>query len=170
MNPDDYPEGHRLSRSHLLRQKLTDEDLLRICDEIDLSELPMRAGDGDPIKGLNTVLDWSNMLSLGEQQRLAFGRVLVNEPRFVILDEATSALDMVAEAKMYKLLENKAKKNLVNQKGLSRAGLTYLSVGHRPSLTIYHDKKLRLNGGSEHSFESIQKSTAETSHSRFTET
>lgn len=169
MNPDDYPEGHRLSRSHLLRQKLTDEDLLKICDQIDLSELPVRAGDGDAMKGLNTVLDWSNMLSLGEQQRLAFGRVLVNEPRFVILDEATSALDMVAEAKMYKLLENKAKKNLVNKKGLSRAGLTYVSVGHRPSLTIYHDKKLRINGGKEHSIETIDKSTGDTSPLRVTE-
>ena len=163
MNADDYPEGHRLSRSHLLRGKLTDEDLLRICEQIDLAELPLRAGDGDAIKGLNTVLDWSNILSLGEQQRLAFGRVLVNEPRFVILDEATSALDIVAEAKMYKLLQNKAKKNLVNGKGLSRVGLTYVSVGHRPSLMAYHDKRLRLHTGNQHSIEQINESTIETS-------
>mmetsp|Transcript_15218 Transcript_15218/g.18026 ORF Transcript_15218/g.18026 Transcript_15218/m.18026 type:complete len:756 (+) Transcript_15218:59-2326(+) len=159
---DDYPEGHRLSRSHLLRESLTDTDLLNICNQIDLGDLPIRAGDGDPIKGLNTVLDWSNTLSLGEQQRLAFGRLLVNQPRFVILDEATSALDMVGEAKMYNLLQNMARKNVVGAKGLSRAGLTYVSVGHRPSLRIYHETKLRLNGGKDHSVEVIEKSSGET--------
>ena len=162
MNPDDYPEGHRLSKAHLLRDSLTDEDLLKIFDEIDLPELPRRAGDGDPMKGLNTVMDWSNTLSLGEQQRLAFGRVLVNQPRFVILDEATSALDMVAEAKMYKLLQNMAQKVLINGKGLSRSGLTYVSVGHRPSLVIYHDKRLRLKGEDGYDVESIEKSSVDT--------
>jgi len=162
MDPDDYPEGHRLSRAHLLRQSLTDQDLLNICEEIDLPELPMRAGDGDPIKGLNTVMDWSNTLSLGEQQRLAFGRVLVNQPRFVILDEATSALDMVAEAKMYKLLQNRAEKKLVNGHGLSRAGLTFVSVGHRPSLLIYHDTRLRLKGEDGYDIEKIEKSSSDT--------
>ena len=100
IDEEDYPEGHRLGRSHLLRQSLTDQDLLDILTEVDLGDLAERSGDGDPIKGLYKVLDWSNTLSLGEQQRLAFGRLLVNRPSFVILDEATSALDMVAEAKM----------------------------------------------------------------------
>ena len=168
MNPDDYPEGHRLSKSHLLRQSLADEDLLKIFKQVDLSDLPLRAGDGDPIKGLNTVMDWSNTLSLGEQQRLAFGRLLVNQPRFVILDEATSALDMVAEAKMYNLLQTMARKNRVNGKGLTRANLTYVSVGHRPSLLIYHDKRLRLNGGSDHSLTTVEKSSADTSPSAVT--
>merc|ERR1711957_1081725 len=125
---DDYPEGHRLSRAHLLQKSLTDADLLSICEQIDLSDLPARAGNGDPIKGLNTVIDWSNTLSLGEQQRLAFGRLLVNQPRFVILDEATSALDMVAEAKMYAILQNMAETNSVGKNGLSQPGLTYVSV------------------------------------------
>jgi len=162
MNPDDYPEGHRLSRAHLLRESLSDEDLLKIFDEVDLSELPMRAGDGDPIKGLNTVMDWSNTLSLGEQQRLAFGRLLVNQPRFVILDEATSALDMVAEAKMYKLLQGRARKALINGKGLSRAGLTFVSVGHRPSLLVYHDTRLRLKGNDGYDIDNIEKSSLDT--------
>ena len=120
-----------------------------ILKSIDLGELPYRAGDGDPLKGLDAVLDWSNTLSLGEQQRLAFGRLLVNRPRLAILDEATSALDMEAEARMYKLLE-----------GMSRNvedSLTYISVGHRPSLLNYHDKRLRLNGEEKHSLETIDK-------------
>ena len=45
------------------------------------------------------------MLSLGEQQRLAFARVLYNRPSVVVLDESTSALDAETEAMMYSLLE-----------------------------------------------------------------
>jgi len=157
---DDYPEGHRLSRSHLLRQSLSDENLLKILEQVDLAELAHRSGDGDKVKGLYSVMDWSNTLSLGEQQRLAFARLLVNQPRFVILDEATSALDMVSEAKMYKLLQNMAQKTLVNGKGLSRAGMTFVSVGHRPSLVIYHDTRLRLLGEDGFSLESIEKSSS----------
>jgi vitamin B12/bleomycin/antimicrobial peptide transport system ATP-binding/permease protein len=156
---DDYPEGHVFSRSHFLRQSLTDEDLLEVLNKVDLGQLAGRAGDGDPIKGLQQVLDWSNTLSLGEQQRLAFGRVLVNQPRLVILDEATSALDMVAEAKMYTLLRNLAKKEMTKGGAMSAPGLTYISVGHRPSLLAYHDLRLRLGGDEDHSLEVIEKSS-----------
>jgi len=143
MNPEDYPDGHRLSKLHLLRQSYTDDDLLHVFEQVDLSQLPARFGDGDPYKGLHAVMDWSNILSLGEQQRLAFGRLLVNRPRFVILDEATSALDVRAEAKMYHLLQN-----LNSESGHHRSkGITFISVGHRPTLLAYHDVKLSLNGG-----------------------
>jgi ABC-type uncharacterized transport system fused permease/ATPase subunit len=188
LNPDDYPDGHRLSRSHLLRQSMTvsrriarcsllvfcvthstsvlfsvtqDRDLLDVLDLVDLHELPYRFGDGDPIKGLHEVLDWGNTLSLGEQQRLAFGRLVVNKPRLVICDEATSALDVVSEAKMYSLLRNMAQKDLKrgddNKVTLRPSGLTFISVGHRPSLLTYHDVKLRLNGGSDYEIDLIEK-------------
>lgn len=160
LNPDDYPKGHRLSKAHLLRQSLTDQDLLDILAMVDLKELPYRFGDGDPIKGLNSVVDWSNTLSLGEQQRLAFGRLVVNRPRLVILDECTSALDVVAEAKMYTLLQNMARKEVIGSK-LSAAGMTFISVGHRPTLLAYHDTKLRLNGGSDYNIETIEKVATE---------
>jgi len=146
MNVDDFPEGHKLSRAHLLRQNLSDEDLLQILEDVNLKDLALRfSEDKDPIHGLSVVRDWSNTLSLGEQQRIAFGRLLVNKPRLVILDEATSALDVASEAKMYSLLEKQA----------SDGDLTYVSVGHRPTLNDYHNKRLVLNGGNKHSFEDI---------------
>ena len=59
---------------------------------------------------------------------------------------------------MYSLLRNMARKEL-NKKGeLSRPGLTFISVGHRPTLIAYHDIKLRLNGGSDYEIEEIEKS------------
>lgn len=145
---DDYPEGHVFSRKHVMDQSdLSDQKLLDILKIVDLEKLPVRAGDGDPIKGLETVLDWSNTLSLGEQQRLAFGRLLVNRPRLAILDEATSALDVETEAKMYKVLQD--------MRNGSDTGLTYISVGHRPSLLHYHDLRLRLNGEERHAKDKI---------------
>jgi len=50
--------------------------------------------------GLDAEVDWSSVLSLGEQQRLAFGRLLYNQPKVAVLDEATSALDINSEAAM----------------------------------------------------------------------
>lgn len=144
-----YPEGHRVSNTHLFSQSLTDEDFLNVLEQVQLSDLASRSSvDGDPIKGLNTVMDWSNTLSLGEQQRLAFGRLLVNRPKLVIMDEATSALDMVAESRMYKLLQelSSEKNGSTNGNSDNGQGLTYISVGHRPSLLNYHDVRLRLEG------------------------
>jgi vitamin B12/bleomycin/antimicrobial peptide transport system ATP-binding/permease protein len=96
-----------------------------------------------------------------EQQRLAFGRLVVNKPRLVICDEATSALDVASEAKMYSLLRNMAQKDLKrgedNKVALSPSGLTFISVGHRPSLLAYHDIKLRLNGGADYDVTQIEK-------------
>jgi ABC-type uncharacterized transport system fused permease/ATPase subunit len=165
LKPEDYPEGHRLSKAHLMRRSLSDEDLLAVLEAVDLGELPARAGDGDPIKGLNAVLDWGNTLSLGEQQRLAFGRLVVNQPRLVVLDESTSALDMATEAKMYGLLAEMSRKELKNIGGLTRPGLTYISVGHRPSLLVYHDIKLRLKSDDGHEISRIEKFSTDTNPS-----
>jgi len=118
----------------------SDNDLLDILTAVDLPDLASRAGDGDPIAGIDATIDWSNTLSLGEQQRLAFGRVLINRPRLVILDESTSALGVDAERKMYILL----KERLVSPIGIP---VTYVSVGHRPSIIAFHDLKLLLRDG-----------------------
>jgi vitamin B12/bleomycin/antimicrobial peptide transport system ATP-binding/permease protein len=137
---------------------ISDEELVAILDKVDLLDVATRAGDGDPVAGLQASLDWSNMLSLGEQQRLAFGRLLVNKPALVIADEATSALDIASEAKMYALLRNMAQRNLQNG-SLGASPLSYVSVGHRPSLAAFHDKKLRLLGGNAFEVEIIEKSS-----------
>jgi ABC-type uncharacterized transport system fused permease/ATPase subunit len=73
------------------------------------------------------------------------------------MDEATSALDSVSEAKMYQLLQNMARKSILNGGELSSPGLTYVSVGHRPSLLAFHDKRLRIGGGKEHDLTDIEK-------------
>ena len=83
--------------------------------------------------GLDAVRDWGDELSLGEQQRLAFARVLIQQPKLVILDEATSALDLAGEAAMYEAVA-------------ALPDVTYISVGHRPSLLPFHASKLRLLG------------------------
>ena len=113
--------------------RFTDEALLELLQKVRLPKLAERLADADGGNGLGSERDWSAMLSLGEQQRLGFARLLINAPRLAILDEASSALDLESERLMYSLLE-----------GLP--GLTYISVGHRPSLLDYHDTKLRLKG------------------------
>ncbi|KAG2501210.1 hypothetical protein HYH03_001023 [Edaphochlamys debaryana] len=79
---------------------------------------------------LDAVADWSGSLSLGEQQRLGWARLLLARPRLALLDEATSALDQETEAKLYKVLQ--------------RSGIAYVSVGHRSTLREFHGSLLRL--------------------------
>ena len=104
--------------------KISDQELLKILEQVNLPDLAERFG------GLDTERDWSDVLSLGEQQRLAFARILVNKPRYIILDEATSALDVENEATLYNYLQ--------------QLGTTFISVGHRPTLIQYHQKLLNL--------------------------
>ena len=59
----------------------------------------------ETVGGLDTELEWSHVLSLGEQQRLAFLRLLLHEPSMAFLDEATGALDNATEASCYKALQ-----------------------------------------------------------------
>ena len=74
--------------------------------------------------GLDTEAQWDNILSLGEQQRLAIARVLLRRPSFCIMDEGTSALNLELEAQcLQRLLDN---------------GVTLVSVAHRPSVERFH--------------------------------
>ncbi|MCG6137114.1 MAG: ATP-binding cassette domain-containing protein [Nostoc sp. LLA-1] len=107
---------------------ISETKMRHVLEEVNLTELPERVG------GFDIELDWASVLSLGEQQRLAFARLLLNTPNYVILDEATSALDLANEKSLYQQL--KAKQT------------TLISVGHRPSLLQYHEYVLELDGTS----------------------
>lgn len=92
---------------------------------------------------LDKIDDWSRILSLGEQQRLAFARILLYKPRYVFLDEATSALDEDLEQYLYAVL----KKYLPQTK--------VISVGHRLSLMSKHQFKLVLSDNGKWSLEKL---------------
>jgi putative ATP-binding cassette transporter len=109
-----------------VQSKLSDEELLAILEQVHLPRLAERVG------GLDAVQDWEKILSVGEQQRLAFGRVLVHKPNIVILDEATSALDSGNEASLYGRLRD--------------SGATLISIAHRAGVLRHHTHVLRLTG------------------------
>lgn len=83
---------------------------------------------------LDEIADWGQTLSLGEQQRIAFIRVLLAEPGWLFLDEATSALDEPTEQVMYELISRFLPRTAV------------VSVGHRRTLQQFHSRRLELDG------------------------
>ena len=106
---------------------ISDRQLNYALKAVNLADLAERSGGFDVDK------DWDEILSLGEQQRLAFARILINQPRYVVLDEATSALDIRNESTLYQHLLN--------------TNTTFVSVGHRPSLVKYHRWILQMQEG-----------------------
>ena len=103
---------------------MEDGRLLELLEKVNLPNLQDKFGD------LNTVEDWTKVLSLGEQQRLAFARLFATEPRYAMLDEATSALDSKNEEQLYRQLQ--------------KTSIPFISVGHRSSLLKYHQQVLIL--------------------------
>lgn len=127
-------------RSQLLypntNKEVGEDELHQVLQLVNLASLPDRVG------GFDVELNWSDVLSLGEQQRLAFARLLVTRPRYAILDEATSALDPKNEANLYRQLQSTA--------------TVFISVGHRPSLLQYHKYVLELEGDSNWRLTSVE--------------
>jgi putative ATP-binding cassette transporter len=105
--------------------EVDDEHLKQVLQQVNLADLDERFG------GFDAQQDWADVLSLGEQQRLTFARLLLNKPKYAILDEATSALDMSNEERLYQHLQ--------------AMGTTFLSVGHRATLANYHQSLLELS-------------------------
>ncbi|MBD2040622.1 ABC transporter ATP-binding protein/permease [Microcoleus sp. FACHB-672] len=112
-----YPSTHR---------NIANKELKKVLRQVNLEYLLDRVG------GFDAELDWGDMLSVGEQQRLAFARLLLSSPRYAFLDEATSALDIKNEQNLYEHLQ--------------ATNTTFISVGHRASLLKYHHYVLELKG------------------------
>ena len=103
-----------------------DAAIAAAVEKVNLHEILQRV-DGD----LGKVVDWTNVLSLGEQQRVAFARLFLKKPAIAFLDEATSALDEENERLLYEKLRE--------------SRIAFVSVGHRSTLKKYHDSLLVLN-------------------------
>jgi putative ATP-binding cassette transporter len=103
----------------------SDVEIASALDTVALGHLTRR---------LDEVTDWAKILSPGEQQRIAFARVLLAKPKVVFLDEATSALDEGQEHALYRVLRERLPDCIV------------VSVGHRGTLAEHHDRRLELLG------------------------
>ncbi|MBC7918674.1 MAG: ABC transporter ATP-binding protein/permease [Rhodoferax sp.] len=105
---------------------ISDAALLDWLHVVNLPNLAARFG------GLDAELDWSKVLSVGEQQRLAFARALIAKPRYLLLDESTSALDADNEEHLYSQLAGLA--------------ITPISVSHHHAISKHHRHILDLKG------------------------
>jgi vitamin B12/bleomycin/antimicrobial peptide transport system ATP-binding/permease protein len=92
---------------------------------------------------LDEVADWAKVLSPGEQQRIAFARVLLAKPKVVFLDESTSALDEGQEFALYRALRTALPDCIV------------VSVSHRSTVEQHHDRRLALLGGGQWRLEPV---------------
>jgi vitamin B12/bleomycin/antimicrobial peptide transport system ATP-binding/permease protein len=117
-------------------RQMTDAELEKILQQVNLQNLLSR------VDGFDTEVPWENILSVGEQQRLAFARLLLTHPSFTILDEATSALDLENEGRLYQQLQS--------------TKTTFISVGHRESLFDYHQWVLELSQDSSWQLVTVQ--------------
>ncbi|MDA3900502.1 MAG: ABC transporter ATP-binding protein/permease [Spirochaetes bacterium] len=114
-------------------QEISDDQIIETLQIVNLADLPDRIREAAPEYSdpFDAELHWEEILSLGEQQRLAFARLILAKPRFAILDEASSALDVENEKNLYSILNGST--------------VTYISIGHRPQLSHYHDAVLELS-------------------------
>ena len=115
-----------------LRDVLADPDPADRHGDAACTESLQAVGLGVFVGALDEDAPWTQRLSPGEQQRLAFARVLLQRPELLVLDEATSSLDTAAEADLYALVLERL------------PGVTLVSIAHRASLQAFHDHALVL--------------------------
>jgi putative ATP-binding cassette transporter len=107
-------------------EAFSDADVRHALERCDLGNL---------VAKLDRTERWDKELSLGEQERLAFARLLLHKPGWVFLDEATAALDEDSQRHVMSLFDDELKNT------------TVLSIGHRPDLAAYHTRTLQLVHG-----------------------
>ena len=103
----------------------------RLCEVLEKVALPHLVGR------LDEVQDWAKVLSPGEQQRIAFARILLTKPKAAFLDESTSALDEGLELMLYQLVRTELPNTIL------------VSVSHRSTVEQHHTKHLELLGEGE---------------------
>ena len=120
------PEGHLIDVLYypFHAPKNAHEEATKVLELVNLGHLVPRIAE---------VNNWMHILSLGEQQRVAFGRLLLIKPKVVFLDEATSAMDEGLEYYMYKLIRERLPE------------MRLISVGHRSTLLSHHTHILNLS-------------------------
>ena len=120
------PQGNLLTALYYpdITENVDLAKITRVLEQVQLAHLQDR---------LEQEQDWSRILSLGEQQRLAFARLLLHKPKVAFLDEASASLDEGMEHAMYRLI----REELPNT--------TIISVGHRSTLVPLHQQQLELH-------------------------
>lgn len=118
-----YPHTH----TDMIQAGKTDKDLEEILKIVYLDYIPAREGGMDAFK------EWKDVFSGGEKQRVQLARLFYHKPQFVVLDEATSAVSNDVEALLYSSAKD--------------AGMTLITISHRPNLLKYHTYLLRIGEG-----------------------
>jgi putative ATP-binding cassette transporter len=111
-----YPDDSAQHSDEEVREALSAVGLAHLAHDLERSE------------------NWAQVLSGGEQQRLAFARALLNRPDWLFLDEATASLPEEAQGELYRLLKERLRKT------------TFVSIGHRESLAEHHVRRLAWQG------------------------
>ena len=101
-----------------------------------IADVLVAIGLPELVARLNEEAHWNRILSLGEQQRLAIARAILQKPDVLFLDEATASLDEPAEATLYEFLKTRLE------------GAVIVSIGHRSALAAFHRRRLILSGDS----------------------
>lgn len=117
------------------RQGILDSELMAVAEKVKLTATIERVG------GLDGIQEWSSVLATGEQQRIAFARLVLAKPKYAFLDEATTALDRDMEEHLYNLMKDSAS--------------MFVSVGYHASLSRFHEYELALKGDGTWDFSKI---------------